>query len=156
MWLLGQHVVQYQSWVNQRECRFALITGISCRLTSSPRLSLCIFLWQEVDVCFVQTAMLIRSTIQQWIFTTTKRKALKSRQLSCSHATRGTMQGFFFFWPEWGDVFLPRWHHGPSPEERGQAAEDAARMWRAEHGTSGPQHLHPPVPDKHRSADPSH
>lgn len=53
-------------------------------------------------------------------------------------------------------VFLCRWHPGQSPEEPGWAAADAVWMWWAEHGTSGPQHLHPPVPEKHTAADPSH
>ncbi len=53
-------------------------------------------------------------------------------------------------------MFLCRWHSGPSPEESGWAAADAIWMWRAEHGASGPQHLHPPIPEKHTAADPSH
>lgn len=53
-------------------------------------------------------------------------------------------------------VFLCRWHSGPSHEEPGWTAEDAIWMWRAEHSTSGPQHLYPSVPEKHKAADPSH
>lgn len=88
---MGRHVVQYQFWVNQRECRFAFVTVISCWLTTSPPLSLCVFLWQ-VDACFVLIAMLMMSTIQQWIFTSLIKKLLPC--YTWYHAV-------FLFWVRW-------------------------------------------------------
>lgn len=53
-------------------------------------------------------------------------------------------------------VFLIRWHPRPGSEEPGWIAADAVWMWGAEHGSPGPQHLHPPLPERHTAAHRSH
>lgn len=51
------------------------------------------------------------------------------------------------------NLLVCRGHPGPRPEEPGWNAGDAVWMWRAEHGQAGPEHLHSPVPEKHKPVD---
>lgn len=53
-------------------------------------------------------------------------------------------------------LFSIRWHSRSGSEEPRQSAAAAKWMWRAEHGSPRPQHLHPRVPERHRAAHLNH
>lgn len=107
------------------------------KLPSSPPLSFRTFIWES------------------WNTNAHYEHNTNARVFSCIHGTHGTMKQFFFC-SERGDIFLRRWHHGPSPEEHRQAVENALWVWRAEYDTSGPQRLYPRVPDSHWPTNPCH
>ena len=53
-------------------------------------------------------------------------------------------------------VVLARGPDGPGHEEPGQTAGHAVRLRGAEHDPVRPKHLHPQLPDQHRTADTRH